>query len=78
MDVAVDGNARTDTRDAAIVRPRGWYCVLQTVMSFQIGDTIGDYQIIGVLGRGGMGKVRVRNLISDRVERISPLCYCQR
>jgi serine/threonine-protein kinase len=38
-------------------------------MSFQIGDTIGDYQIVDVLGRGGMGKLfRVRNLISDRVD----------
>ena len=38
-------------------------------MSFQIGDTVGDYEIVGVLGRGGMGKVfRVRNLISDRIE----------
>ncbi len=36
---------------------------------FQIGDTVGDYQIIGLLGRGGMGKVfQVRNRLSDRVE----------
>jgi len=38
-------------------------------MTLQAGDKVGDYEIIGVLGRGGMGKVfRVRNLISDRVE----------
>jgi eukaryotic-like serine/threonine-protein kinase len=38
-------------------------------MSFQIGDTIGDYRIVDVLGLGGMGKVfRVRNLISDRLD----------
>ncbi len=38
-------------------------------MSFGIGDTIGDYQVIEVLGVGGMGKVyKVRNVISDRVE----------
>ena len=38
-------------------------------MSFEIGGTVGDYRITGVLGRGGMGKVfRVRNLISDREE----------
>jgi len=38
-------------------------------MSLRIGDTVGDYQITGVLGKGGMGEVfRVRNLISDRLE----------
>ena len=31
-------------------------------MSFQVGDTVGDYQIIGLLGAGGMGKVyKVKN-----------------
>ena len=39
------------------------------VMSFQIGDTVGDYQVTGVLGRGGMGRVfRVRHTISQREE----------
>jgi len=43
-------------------------------MSFNVGDTIGDYQIIGVLGAGGMGKVyKVRNTISDRVEAMKVL-----
>ncbi len=38
-------------------------------MNLQIGDTIGDFQILGVLGAGGMGRVfRVRNVISDRVD----------
>jgi serine/threonine-protein kinase len=38
-------------------------------MGIQIGDTIGDYQVIGELGRGGMGQVfRVRSLITDREE----------
>ena len=38
-------------------------------MSFHIGETIGQYEIISVLGKGGMGTVfRVRNTISDRME----------
>jgi serine/threonine protein kinase len=38
-------------------------------MSFQTGDTIADYQILGVLGRGGMGAVyQVRNLLTGREE----------
>ena len=36
---------------------------------FTIGQHIGDYEIISILGAGGMGKVyKVRNLISERVE----------
>jgi len=43
-------------------------------MSFQIGDTVGDYQIIGVLGAGGMGKVyKVKNQISDRIDAVKVL-----
>jgi serine/threonine-protein kinase len=38
-------------------------------MAIQIGDIFGDYQVIGLLGRGGMGKVfRVRSLLTDREE----------
>ena len=43
-------------------------------MDLEIGSTIGDYQITGVLGAGGMGKVyKVRNVISDRVEAMKVL-----
>ena len=36
-------------------------------MTFEIGQTVGDYHILGVLGRGGMGAVyRVRNTLTDR------------
>src|ERR1700683_2141177 len=38
-------------------------------MALQIGDVVGDYEIVGVLGAGGMGTVfRVRNMLSDRIE----------
>jgi len=43
-------------------------------MDLQIGSTVGDYQVVGILGAGGMGKVyKVRNVISDRVEALKVL-----
>lgn len=43
-------------------------------MSYQVGERVGDYEILKVLGAGGMGKVyKVRNQISDRVEAMKVL-----
>src|SRR3954447_22833997 len=43
-------------------------------MSYNIGDRVGDYEIIDVLGAGGMGKVyKVRNIISERAEAMKVL-----
>src|SRR5579872_1087597 len=43
-------------------------------MSFAIGATVGDYQVVEILGSGGMGQVyKVRNLISDRMEAMKVL-----
>jgi eukaryotic-like serine/threonine-protein kinase len=43
-------------------------------MQLKPGDRIGDYEVLGVLGAGGMGSVyKVRNTISDRVEALKLL-----
>jgi serine/threonine-protein kinase len=43
-------------------------------MPFEIGRRIGDYEILGLLGTGGMGQVyRVRNTISNRMEAMKVL-----
>src|SRR5690242_13708528 len=43
-------------------------------MSLDIGNRIGDYEIVATLGAGGMGKVfKVRNVISDRIEAMKVL-----
>ncbi len=43
-------------------------------MDLEIGQTIGDYEILRVLGSGGMGKVyQVRNYVSHRVEAMKVL-----
>ncbi len=43
-------------------------------MSLEPGARIGDYEVLSVLGAGGMGQVyKVRNVISDRLEAIKVL-----
>ena len=43
-------------------------------MAFETGQIVGDYEILGSLGMGGMGRVyRVRNVISNRVEAMKVL-----
>jgi eukaryotic-like serine/threonine-protein kinase len=43
-------------------------------MDYTIGSRAGDYEVLQVLGAGGMGKVyKVRNIISDRVEAMKVL-----
>ena len=43
-------------------------------MKFEPGSKIGDYEVLGNLGAGGMGRVyKVRNELSDRVEAMKVL-----
>jgi serine/threonine-protein kinase len=43
-------------------------------MGLAVGQRVGDYEILGILGTGGMGRVyRVRNLLSDRIEAMKVL-----
>jgi serine/threonine-protein kinase len=44
------------------------------IMNYEIGSRVGDYEVLEVLGAGGMGRVyKVRNVISDRVEAMKVL-----
>ncbi|HEV3419219.1 MAG TPA: serine/threonine-protein kinase [Candidatus Acidoferrum sp.] len=41
---------------------------------FTVGQSVGDYEVLSILGLGGMGKVyKVRNVISDRAEAMKVL-----
>lgn len=43
-------------------------------MAFEVGQRVGEYEILDVLGAGGMGRVyRVRNVISNREEAMKVL-----
>ena len=43
-------------------------------MGFRVGDTVGEYKIVGPLGRGGMGQVfRVEHALTKRIEAMKVL-----
>src|ERR1700722_2854189 len=43
-------------------------------MTYEVGERIGDYQVVERIGAGGMGAVyKVRNLITDRLEAMKVL-----
>jgi eukaryotic-like serine/threonine-protein kinase len=47
-------------------------------MAFNLGDQVGDYEVIGTLGAGGIGQVyQVRHAISQRVEAMKVLLATQ-
>ncbi len=47
-------------------------------MAFNVGDLVGDYEVIGTLGAGGIGQVyQVRHAISQRIEAMKVLLSMQ-
>jgi serine/threonine-protein kinase len=43
-------------------------------MAFDVGERVGDYEIVGLIGAGGMGRVyKVRSIISNREEAMKVL-----
>ncbi len=47
-------------------------------MGFNVGDLVGDYEVIGTLGAGGIGQVyQVRHAISQRIEAMKVLLSVQ-
>jgi serine/threonine protein kinase len=66
-----------DARDdfaASLQYPRKAAGMSSLPAHLDVGQTVGDYEILSLLGRGGMGKVfKVRNLISDRIEAMKVL-----
>jgi serine/threonine-protein kinase len=43
-------------------------------MAYEVGQRIGDYEVLSLLGSGGMGRVyKVRSIISNREEAMKVL-----
>ena len=43
-------------------------------MALEIGERVGDYEVMGLIGAGGMGRVyKARNIISNREEAMKVL-----
>jgi len=62
--------------DVSIVRDVWWGRNASTItaMGWGAGTQVGDYEIIGPIGNGGMGEVyKVRHVISDRIEALKIL-----
>jgi serine/threonine-protein kinase len=50
--------------------------MLDSQMTYSVGERICDYQVVERIGAGGMGAVyKVRNLITDRLEAMK--CPCR-
>ena len=43
-------------------------------MALQVGERVGDYEVLALIGAGGMGQVyKVRNIFSNREEAMKVL-----
>src|SRR5260221_13261062 len=80
-------SGRRGCPDSFYFRPTLW-CILSAIQTrcksfrleafmtaeFTVGQSVGDYEVLSILGLGGMGKVyKVPNVISDRAEAMKVL-----
>jgi serine/threonine protein kinase len=72
--LTISGSHARRGRKPVILKPRVEIAralpqALLASMAIQVGDKLGDYEVTGLLGAGGMGRVyRVRNALSGREE----------
>ena len=65
---------RTSSTQSDLDSAHDWPTEENNMSEDSIGTRKGDYEILGILGTGGMGKVyKVRNVLSDRVEAMKVL-----